>query len=445
MKLTRCFPAIIAIMVVVGLEQMSTIPSRAQYVPPVGPSGPVGPVIQAPPVQVPTGPDTSSEVNHLRQELKDLKDELQKARNRLGKQESVYNQLLGEKRGLQAELNKLRDEASRRETRDASERASKLADREKLAVLKKLNLAPPGTLTDAPAQPASRLSFRPRGHRALREVPLKSEPPAPSYVPMKWLGEAVGEHPQISFTSANIITVAAEATEWLKKGKLLTKAFPPGMVVNTVTVLGKGILGGLDGAEVYVTRKTEVYERALRYLKDDSQRFASLLRTLQEGGEPQAPKEMIEAARALLKPGTSGRRRFVLATFSGDSLRNQSLYSRDAIEGAVTAVIIEVASDFVGRKASTLATKNLARSLKKVKAAGKRAAAIEKLRWTAKTKREGYFYKMAQDVAEARYQELLQEFGHQVARRVGAHIVGAAATEKVLESGKKPLETSNPR
>ena len=225
----------------------------------------------------------------------------------------------------------------------------------------------------------------------------------------------------------------------------MAKALPPGMVVNTVIIRGKGILGGLDGAEVYVTRKTEVYERALRYLKDDSQRFAGLLRTLQEGGEPQAPKEMVEAARALLKPGTSGRRRFVLATFSGESLRNQSLYSREAITGAITAVAIEVAADLVGRKAGTLATKNLARSLKKVKAAGKRAAAIDKLRWAAKTKREGYFYKMAQDLAEARYQEQLKAFGSQVAKRVGAHTVGAAATEKSLESLKKPLETSNPR
>lgn len=89
---------------------------------------------------------------------------------------------------------------------------------------------------------------------------------------------------------------------WDIGGKIGTKT----IYGKVALIAGKIFLAGEEGAFVFVTKKNETYERALKYLKNPStsKQFADLVRELKEKGDisTAADPDIIKAVRAIADP-----------------------------------------------------------------------------------------------------------------------------------------------
>lgn len=120
--------------------------------------------------------------------------------------------------------------------------------------------------------------------------------------------------------------------------------------LKVIMIAGKTFIAGEDGAALYLAKKDQTYEDALRYLKSptQSQQFARLVQAIREGRPvPSADPTMVKAARALADPklGNSG------ATIAWDSMM-----SPEALSAMLRKACIEVGSEAIADKAGNVLT-----------------------------------------------------------------------------------------
>lgn len=191
---------------------------------------------------------------------------------------------------------------------------------------------------------------------ALRQQVATAPPPAAVPMPFEWVTDPFKDHGETILAMADLGIAAGDALGWLSRWGVVTKAVPAGWAARGVMIFGKGLLKGLDGAEVYLTQKTELYERALEYLKKDPKLFADTLRALKSGIDPKVlpHPEVVEAAKALLDPNS----------FSSRHLLLEATTSKEAIKGFLTGMVIEGASILIGKKFGEMVSPKLSRHLK---------------------------------------------------------------------------------
>jgi hypothetical protein len=113
--------------------------------------------------------------------------------------------------------------------------------------------------------------------------------------------------------------------------------------VKLILVGGKSIIAAEEGADVFLVRQNEVYERALQYLKDESRRkeFTELVRALKER-RPLAENtdiEMARAAQAIIDPSLGN---------SNMRIAWNSMLSAEARRAAVTQACIQLGAEIIG-------------------------------------------------------------------------------------------------
>jgi tetratricopeptide (TPR) repeat protein len=123
---------------------------------------------------------------------------------------------------------------------------------------------------------------------------------------------------------------------------LAGRRFTP--VALLLATAGDVVIGGLDGAHLYVARETETYERALAYLKDDVSRrqFVDITRRL-AGGQTIDPsnldQRMLDVARSMAeRKGGPGATTLVF----------DAIMSREAIGAALTRAGLNIIAARMG-------------------------------------------------------------------------------------------------
>jgi tetratricopeptide (TPR) repeat protein len=111
-----------------------------------------------------------------------------------------------------------------------------------------------------------------------------------------------------------------------------------------VFVVGKTFIAAENGADVYLVKQNDIYEKALRYLKDDATRqdFTTIVRAIKEKRtiSENASIEMVRTAQAILDPrlGNSGKR-----------IAWDAMLSPEARNAALTQVCIELGGELIGQ------------------------------------------------------------------------------------------------
>ncbi|MEA2165034.1 MAG: hypothetical protein QOK37_3161 [Thermoanaerobaculia bacterium] len=111
-----------------------------------------------------------------------------------------------------------------------------------------------------------------------------------------------------------------------------------------VFVVGKTFIDAENGADVYLVKQSDTYEKALRYLKDDATRrdFTAVVRAIKEQRpiSENAHIELVRAAQAILDPklGNSGKR-----------IAWDAMFSPEARNAALTQICIELGGEIAGK------------------------------------------------------------------------------------------------
>ncbi len=183
------------------------------------------------------------------------------------------------------------------------------------------------------AQQNSQIAAIVRGIKGIKvPPPISSEDAAIAFGQI-----APGDH-----TSKNVIFGAevgvAVADVFGKIGK------SPLNRTKLIFAVGETFIAAVDGADVYIVRQNETYEKALRYLKDASTRqdFTAIVRAIKEHRpiSENASIEMVRAAQAILNPklGNSGMR-----------IAWDAMLSPEARNAAMTRACIELGSEIIGK------------------------------------------------------------------------------------------------
>jgi tetratricopeptide (TPR) repeat protein len=112
---------------------------------------------------------------------------------------------------------------------------------------------------------------------------------------------------------------------------------------------GKTFVAAENGADVYLVRRNDTYEKALRYLKDDATRddFTAIVRALKDHRPipENASIDMARAAEAILDPklGNNGKR-----------IAWDAMFSPEARNAALTQVCIELEGEIIGQATKTM-------------------------------------------------------------------------------------------
>ena len=133
-------------------------------------------------------------------------------------------------------------------------------------------------------------------------------------------------------------------------GKLGNAALPGKLLLVT----GKTFIAAEDGADVYLTKQNETYDRALAYLKDPKQRqqFSEIVRDLRENRPlpESASIDMQRAAQAIIDPKLGN---------SATHIAWDAMLSTEARRAALTRACIEMGGALAGKLAGE-ASKKLA-------------------------------------------------------------------------------------
>jgi hypothetical protein len=114
---------------------------------------------------------------------------------------------------------------------------------------------------------------------------------------------------------------------------------------KAIMIVGKTFIAGEDGAAIFLAKKEEDYDAALRYLKDPEQRkkFAQIVQKLREG-RPESPfddPEMTRVAHAIADPKLNR---------SGTAIAWDAMISPPAVAAMMRKATIEAASEYLGDK-----------------------------------------------------------------------------------------------
>ena len=178
---------------------------------------------------------------------------------------------------------------------------------------------------------------------------IKVPPP----IPAKEASITFGKLPEGDKTSARVLMGLDLGIAVIDMaGRIGEKTMP---VVKVIVVTGKIGLAAADGADVYITKKNDVYENILKYLKkpETAREFNSLAKAL-KAGKPipeDADIEMVRAVKAMLDPrlGNSGRR-----------MVWNAMMSPEAKSAALTQAVLETFGHFLGDAAGGSAKRILA-------------------------------------------------------------------------------------
>ncbi|MFQ5801348.1 MAG: hypothetical protein ACE5JQ_00445 [Candidatus Methylomirabilales bacterium] len=123
-------------------------------------------------------------------------------------------------------------------------------------------------------------------------------------------------------------------------GKFAGRAVLPAKVIIAT---GKTFIAAENAADVYLVKQNEVYEQALRYLKDETTRarFTAIVRSIKEQKSlpEDASIDMVRAARAILDPKLGN---------SGTRIAWDAMLSPEAQRAVVTQVCIELGGHVIG-------------------------------------------------------------------------------------------------
>lgn len=121
---------------------------------------------------------------------------------------------------------------------------------------------------------------------------------------------------------------------------------------------GKTFIAAENGADVYLVKQNDTYEKALRYLKDDATRqdFTAIVRTIKEHRpiSENASIEMVRAAQAILDPklGNSGKR-----------IAWDAMLSPEARNAALTQACIELGGEIIGQASEKIVARLMAQRM----------------------------------------------------------------------------------
>ena len=114
---------------------------------------------------------------------------------------------------------------------------------------------------------------------------------------------------------------------------------------KAIMIVGKAFIAGEDGAAIFLAKKQEDYDAALRYLKNPEQarKFARIVQKLREGreGSPFDDPEMVRVAAAIADPKLNR---------SGAAIAWDAMISPPAVAAMMRKATIEVASEYLGDK-----------------------------------------------------------------------------------------------
>jgi hypothetical protein len=135
------------------------------------------------------------------------------------------------------------------------------------------------------------------------------------------------------------------------KGTLGGVLLPGKLILAT----GKTFIAAENAADLYLVSQNDIYEQALRYLKDENTRmkFTGIIRSMKEGkpvGED-ASIGMVRAAQAILDPKRGN---------SGTRIAWDAMFSREACRAAVTQASIEMGGMIMGEAVGMAANRVLA-------------------------------------------------------------------------------------
>jgi len=110
-------------------------------------------------------------------------------------------------------------------------------------------------------------------------------------------------------------------------GKIGGRVMPP---LRIIVLAGKTFIAAEEGADVYLTKKTETYEKALTFLKDpaSAREFTAIVRAIKEGRPlpATASLDMVRAAQAITSPELGGSTsRIMWTAFMSKEARNAAL------------------------------------------------------------------------------------------------------------------------
>jgi len=114
-------------------------------------------------------------------------------------------------------------------------------------------------------------------------------------------------------------------------------------VATCILAAGKTFIAMEDGADLYLMRKGEQYERALKWLrgKETGPEFSKIVHALRDGRPlpADAREDMIPVARAILDPKLGN---------SGQSIAWGAMWSPEARRAGITRALIEIGADRLG-------------------------------------------------------------------------------------------------
>lgn len=177
--------------------------------------------------------------------------------------------------------------------------------------------------------------------RAQRLVSGIMDIQVPSPIPPEEASIAFGDLPEGDDASALVLLGIDQGIAILDTaGKIGGRVMPP---LRMIVAAGKTFIATEEGADIYLTQKTETYERALTFLKDpaSAREFTAVVRAIKAGSRPPATASvaMVRAARAITSPELGGSTSQIMWT---------AFMSREARNAALTQASIEAYGWFIG-------------------------------------------------------------------------------------------------